>query len=81
MDGGFLTQTARTIGTTPTPAIPTRERTARQPRQSMHTVSNGFWPIVLLSAIGLAVAFGLSHGALCTGMDINAGCVPAAWVP
>jgi hypothetical protein len=73
MDGGTLHQTARTIGT-----IPTAARAMPRPQRSMHTISAGLWPVILFSAIGLAIAFGLSHGALCTGVDINAGCVPAA---
>jgi hypothetical protein len=75
MDGGQLNQTVRTthIYSMPTPTS--------APARRGRTLSSGFWPIVLFSALGLAAAFGLSHGTLCTGVDINAGCVPADWAP
>ena len=68
MDGAILNRTARTAGLFPTAPQPVRESTS--------LFSVGIWPVALFSAIGLAVALGLSHASPCTGIDLNAGCVP-----
>jgi hypothetical protein len=39
-------------------------------------LSNGFWAVALLSAIGLAVSLSLSYVSPCTGIDLNIGCNP-----
>ena len=68
MDIGIPNQTARTTGAFPTLAWP--ERT------SSGLFSNGFRPVALFSLAGLAIALCVSSASPCTGMDLNAGCVP-----
>jgi hypothetical protein len=68
MDGGILNQGARATGKLSTLVWPASEPTT--------FFSNGFWAVALFSAIGLAVSFSLSHESLCTGIDLNIGCVP-----
>ena len=68
MDIGILNQTARTTGTFPTLAWPERK--------SIGLFTNGFWPAALFSLAGLAIALCVSSASPCTGIDLNAGCVP-----
>jgi hypothetical protein len=68
MDGGIVHQTARATGNSSTLEWPAREPTK--------IFAPGFWPVALFSAIGLAVALCLSYASPCTGIDLNAGCVP-----
>jgi hypothetical protein len=68
MDIGILNQTARTTGTFPTVAWPERISTG--------LFTNGFWPVALFSLAGLSIALCVSYASPCTGIDLNAGCVP-----
>ena len=68
MNVGILYQTARTTGTFTTPVWP--ERTSTGP------FTNGFRPVALFSLAGLAIALSVSSASPCTGIDLNAGCVP-----
>ena len=38
--------------------------------------SDGFWAVAFFCAIGLLVSLSLLSGSLCTGIDVNIGCVP-----
>ena len=69
MDGGILNQTAHATGTFSTPEWSARERET--------LFSNGFGAVALFSVIGLAIALYLAAATSpCTGIDLNAGCVP-----
>ena len=69
MDGGILNQTAHATGKLPAFEWPARERAT--------FFSNGFGAVALFSVIGLTIALYLATATSpCTGIDLNAGCVP-----
>ena len=68
MDGVIQNQSARATGDVSTLDWPAPEQTK--------SLSNGFWEVALFSGIGLIVSLSLSYASPCTGVDLNAGCVP-----
>ena len=73
MDGGILNRTAHAAGKFPAFEWPARGRTK--------FFSEGFWAVAAFSAFGLAIALLLSSASICTGTDLNAGCVPIEMTP
>jgi hypothetical protein len=70
MDGGIQNRSSRETG-----ELSTLDWPAPEPTKFF---SNGFWVVALFTGIGLAVllVLGLSQASLCTGIDLNVGCVP-----